>query len=166
MSIEQEFNRMTADDENPPPAKRKRYASTLPAASRLNLLNAATSKDSSHDLMEREMNKVQAELEGPNPSAIVKLLASTAAACHAAFWVHDAHCNRRIECLPDAHDRHRDRAHRRYVATLKALATVRRLESNQPTSVNLFNRGQQLVQVGGTEAEAVTGSDPKPIENV
>jgi hypothetical protein len=79
-----------------------------------------------------KVRQLAAELAGPSPTAIERLLAERAAIC----WL-DVHAadlllaERWGEDLGSAHatvlDRYRDRAHRRFLGALKALAQVRRL---------------------------------------
>jgi hypothetical protein len=95
------------------------------------LLGQTAGKDLA--VKEAEMIKlaqVQAELEGPNPTAVEKLLAERAAVC---WFLVNRYEERyaRAEGLSikqaEYHQRRIDAAHRRYLSALKTLATVRKL---------------------------------------
>lgn len=162
----------TDEDMPPPPAHRKkRYATSLPSASRINMLNTVTNNDESFDVITREIKKVETDLAGENPSPIVKLLASAAAAAYLDMWITDSHGKKHLDNPSESQERYRNRAHRRYLSTLKALATVRRLESQHPTTITVVGTGPQQVNVAGpadprANANSVpTGPEPKPIGN-
>ena len=95
-----------------------------------------------------------AELTGPSPSPIEKALAETAATAWFAFRLHEAHyaacvtAEGGMTLAQSEHAQRRiDRAHRRYLSTLKALAAVRRLAV--PTlQINVAHR-QQIAQLNG-----------------
>jgi hypothetical protein len=74
------------------------------------------------------------ELAGPSPSPIERALAETAATSWFAFRLHEAHyaacvtAEGGMTLAQSEHAQRRiDRAHRRYLTTLKTLAAVRRL---------------------------------------
>lgn len=92
-----------------------------------------TGNEKTKEALRRDMDTFAAELAGPAPSPVERVLAETAAVSWFALrlaeaqWagaategglalVQSEHCQRRV-----------DRAHRRLLATLKTLATVRRL---------------------------------------
>jgi hypothetical protein len=99
-----------------------------------------------------ELCSVAAELAGPNPNPVERVLAETAATAWFAYRLHEAtyaggvaggsgmsiaqseHAQRRI-----------DRAHRRLMSTLKTLASVRRL-ALPAVQINLAHR-QQVAQL-------------------
>lgn len=78
----------------------------------------------------RKLAEVRSGLEGPNPSVIEKLLAERAALC----WL-DLYFIECVEAEPSSRSivqadyaaRQRDRSHRRYLSSLKALAAVRKI---------------------------------------
>ena len=78
----------------------------------------------------RKLAEVRRELEGPNPSPIERLLAERAAIC---WWIvhrfESAAATARDPSIPlaDFHQRRIDRAHGRFLSSLKTLATVRKL---------------------------------------
>lgn len=78
----------------------------------------------------RKMAHLRAELAGPNPSPVERLLAERAVLC----WLHVYHLevssagNGSMSTqLADHHQKCLDRAHKRYMSALKALAEVRKL---------------------------------------
>lgn len=78
--------------------------------------------------------RLTAAFAGPTPTAIERALAEKAALCsvesdHADRMAMSMHAigGQRFTTL-DAYDKRRDRAHRRYLATLRALAQVRKLD--------------------------------------
>lgn len=101
------------------------------------------------EAMSATIRQLRVDLAGPNPSGLEQLLVDRIAAC----WLQMAHAdtlyagnletanNRTIEHLEER----RDRAHRRYLSAIKALAQVRRL----PLSMVQVNvAGQQVVRNG------------------
>lgn len=78
----------------------------------------------------RKMKSLRAELEGPSPGPIERLLAERAAYCWLVLWRYEG-------LLADAgdltlrqsefHQRRIDAAHRRYLSSLRTLAAVRKL---------------------------------------
>jgi hypothetical protein len=79
----------------------------------------------------RMLAQVRADMEGPDPSPVERLLAERAAACWLAVYEADAACQR-FSPLVDAkvaeyHERRHDRAHRRFVSAVRALALVRKM---------------------------------------
>ncbi|MFO0850679.1 MAG: hypothetical protein U0871_19295 [Gemmataceae bacterium] len=79
------------------------------------------------EAVKRKLNAVRAELAGPAPTAVERLLAERAAVC----WLNVYHLEQQAAAAPAelADDRQRavDRAHRRYLSALKTLAAIRRL---------------------------------------
>ena len=78
----------------------------------------------------RHVAGLQEELEGPTPSALERLLAERVVVCWLELQCLDP-ALRGEEQMPlrvaEFYDRQRDRAHRRYLAAMRSLATVRRL---------------------------------------
>jgi hypothetical protein len=79
----------------------------------------------------RKLARVRADLEGPDPTPAERRLAERAAVCWLAAYEADLACQR-AEGSGDAriagwYDRRQDRAHRRFLLAVKALATLRRL---------------------------------------
>jgi hypothetical protein len=82
------------------------------------------------EALTRKLDLLRAEVAGPTPTPVERLLAERVAAC----WLHLHHLEllyAQRESLSVAHGTyfHRaiDRAHARYLAAIKALAQVRRL---------------------------------------
>lgn len=102
----------------------------------------------------RDVESHAEELAGPNPSPIECDLARTAALAWLALrYLEVAALGRTGRTIPQAnYDIHRlDRAHARYVGTLKTLAQIRRL--NGPTV--------QVINMGGQNQTNVLGSPSK-----
>ena len=102
------------------------------------------------DSLLRQVAVVQAEVAGATPSPLEALLAERIAMCWLQVHYADALYTRQAkEGVPmpqgDYLQRHHDRAHRRYLAAIKALAQVRRLLS-PAVQVNV---AQQQVNVAG-----------------
>jgi hypothetical protein len=109
------------------------------------------------ELLLRRMDEVAAELAGPEPSAVERLLAERAAYC----W-HVVHTYERVYGESDVttfrqddyHQRRIGAAHRRYLSSLKALAAVRKLAA--PTlQINIARR---QVNVAGTSEAGASGA--------
>jgi hypothetical protein len=101
----------------------------------------------------RKMTDLRAELCGPNPSPVERLLAERAIAC----WLHLAHAeyayaSKESMSLPLAQHYQKviDRAHKRYLSALKALADVRKLG----VTLQLNIARKQVNLAGGTVAAA------------
>lgn len=96
----------------------------------------ATGKDDqkTKESLRAEINAFAADLAGANPSPVERVLSETAALSWFALRMAEAHyagaanSERGLTIAQsDYHQRRIDRAHRRLLATLKTLATVRRL---------------------------------------
>ncbi|MCA1686964.1 MAG: hypothetical protein LC745_13535 [Planctomycetia bacterium] len=90
--------------------------------------------DKIKDGLTRDMKRYAAELAGAAPTPVESLLAETAALCWFALRLHEAHfagASSSGEGMTFNQGRYHltkiDRAHARLMATLKTLATVRRL---------------------------------------
>ncbi len=98
--------------------------------------------------LERRVRALSDELAGPRPTAIERLLAERAAFCWLALHKCEAEESRsRGVTLAQAEYQRRmiDSAHRRYLSSLKTLATVRKL-ALPSIQVNI---GKNQVNVGG-----------------
>jgi hypothetical protein len=98
-----------------------------------------------------KMGQLRAELAGPRPSPIERLLADRAALCwldcHATDLEAEVEGRKGIDLKVRAfHDRRRERAHKRYLSALKVLAQVRKL-ALPAIQVNI---GGQQVNVAGS----------------
>lgn len=90
-----------------------------------------------------KMRLLREELAGPSPSRVEWHLADVAAQC----WADFQRCMMDRDCLTDNaplsfrayHDRRIERAHRRFVRTVKALAGVRRVPNLTAVQVNIGN---------------------------
>ncbi len=103
------------------------------------------------EAIEQKLQLVQAELEGPNPTPIERLLAERASLCW--FIVHRyelAYANSKDWSIAQADFQHRkiDKAHARFLSALLTLARIRKLAL--PTlQVNI---GKQQVNVAGASS--------------
>ena len=93
-----------------------------------------------------------AELAGPSPSPVERVLAETAATSWFAFRMHEAQyaggatSEEGMSLAQSEHAQRRmDRAHRRFLSTLKTLAAVRRL-AVPALQINVAHR-QQIAQL-------------------
>lgn len=79
----------------------------------------------------RKMAKLRAELEGPAPSPIERLLVERVVFCWLILWEYESALTLRAGQLTleqsKYHHRRIDAAHRRYMSSLRTLATVRKL---------------------------------------
>lgn len=88
------------------------------------------------------MAELRAELAGPAPTPVERLLAERAVAC----WLHLAHLEMQYASkgshelrTADYYQKAIDRAHNRYLSALRTLATVRRL-AVPPVQVNIARK--------------------------
>jgi hypothetical protein len=79
----------------------------------------------------RKMAALLAELEGPDPGPIERLLAERAVFCWLILWEYESvlalQAGKLTAYQSAFHHRRIDAAHRRYLSSLRALATVRKL---------------------------------------
>jgi hypothetical protein len=77
------------------------------------------------------MDRLAAELAGPDPTPIERLLAERAAYCWLTLWKYEHHLANAKD-LPsrreEFHHRRIDAAHRRYMSSLRTLAQIRKLD--------------------------------------
>ena len=123
------------------------------------LIDWAAGKDADQQTKARlreEMSQFAAELAGPSPSPVERALAETAATSWFAFRMHEARyagCHTsegRVTFAQSDHDQRRmDRAHRRFLSTVKTLATVRRL-SVPAVQINVARQQVNQLNAGGS----------------
>jgi hypothetical protein len=106
-----------------------------------------------------ELCGVADELAGPSPSPVERVLAETAASAWFAYRMHEATYAARVTseggmslAQSEHAQRRMDRAHRRFLSTLKALAAVRRL-AVPALQINLAHR-QQIAQLNARGSES------------
>ncbi len=79
----------------------------------------------------RKLAKLRAELEGPDPGPIERLLAERAAYCWLILWEYESALVLRKGEMSfkqfEFHQRRIDAAHRRFLSSLRTLATVQKL---------------------------------------
>jgi len=133
-------------------------------ADRLIDLTAARDATRTKSTLRRELEELAAELAGPDPTPVEGLLAETAALAWFSLRMHEAHFfgastseeGMTIQ-LSDHHQRRIDRAHRRLMATLRTLATVRRLGvpaiqvNVAPSQVNIAGTTRSCAKPPSTE---------------
>lgn len=111
--------------------------------------------------LRRKLAEVRADLEGPNPTPLERLLAERAALCwflvYKYEWTNEETLN-----MTFAQARHQQRlidsAHKRFLSAVKTLATVRRLQ----VPALLVNIDRRQVHLGGAQAEAVAVAPSRP----
>jgi hypothetical protein len=119
------------------------------------LRQAIAGRASGGNLLAREavlkrIDQVRAELEGPNPTPIERLLAERASLCwQIANWHESTFINSEGMSLgqADHHQRRIDKAHRRFLSAVETLARVRKL-AVPVLQVNVA-RNQQINTVEG-----------------
>jgi hypothetical protein len=119
------------------------------------LRQAIAGKASGGNLLAKEavlkrIDQVRAELEGPNPTPIERLLAERASLCwQIANWHESTFINSDGMSLgqADHHQRRIDKAHRRFLSAVETLARVRKL-AVPILQVNVA-KNQQINTVGG-----------------
>jgi hypothetical protein len=103
--------------------------------------------------LREDISDVAAKLAGPTPSPVERVLADTAATCWFAYRLHEAQYadNVTSEGMSFAQSEHAqrrmDRAHRRFLSTIKTLATVRRL-AVPAVQINVVRQQVNQVNVG------------------
>jgi hypothetical protein len=108
----------------------------------------------SKELLRDELCDFAAKLAGPSPSPIETALADTAATCWFAFRMHEAQYAATVvsdgmSLAQSEHAQRRiDRAHRRFLSTLKTLASVRRL-AVPALQINVARQQVNQLNTGG-----------------
>jgi hypothetical protein len=103
-----------------------------------------------------DIDKLAAELAGSMPSPLERVLADTAATCWFAFRMHEAQYAGAVTgdgmslAQSDHAQRRMDRAHRRFLSTVKTLATVRRLALPAP-QINVARQQVNQLNAGGQQ---------------
>ena len=112
--------------------------------------------DKTKGLLRDELNGFAAELAGPNPSPVELALAETAATAWFALRMFEARYSSSatsgdgMSLAQSEHAQRRiDRAHRRYLSTLKTLAAVRRL-ALPALQINVASQQVNQVNTGGS----------------
>jgi hypothetical protein len=107
-----------------------------------------------------QLDRVRAELEGPDPSPIERLLAERASLCwFLVNWYETAYVRCRTGTFKegDYHEKMIDRANRRFLSAVKTLAQVRKLALPN-LQVNI-GRNQVIAQVGAGRNVSQTGTE-------
>jgi hypothetical protein len=98
--------------------------------------------------IQMKVNRLIAELAGPDPTPIERLLAERAAFCWLVTWRYETRLAQATDLTSkreEFHHRRIDAAHRRYLSSLKTLAQVRKL-ALPAVQVNI---GENQVNVAG-----------------
>lgn len=98
----------------------------------LSLIRGVTGKNLSfQEALIRKLDLLRAELAGPTPTPLERLLAERVAACWLQLHLADSllaqHDDKLSLAQGEYHQRSRDRAHKRYLTSIKALAMIRKL---------------------------------------
>jgi hypothetical protein len=121
------------------------------------LIDWAAGKDASAQTkasLKEELCDLAAKLSGPSPSPTESVLAETAATCWFAFRMHEAQYAGNITAdgmslaQSEHAQRRMDRAHRRFLNTVKTLAAVRRL-AIPALQINLARQQVNQLNAGG-----------------
>jgi hypothetical protein len=105
--------------------------------------------------LKEELCDVAAKLSGPSPSPTESVLAETAATCWFAFRMHEAQYAGNITAdgmslaQSEHAQRRMDRAHRRFLSTVKTLAAVRRL-ALPALQINVARQQVNQLNAGGS----------------
>jgi hypothetical protein len=126
------------------------------------LVRAASGDDLAlREALLRKLELMRQELAGPNPSPLERLLVGRVAACwlhlHYAEMLYAQNMGKLSAGWEELHQRRISHAHRRYLAAIKTLATVRKL-AVPVLQVNIARR--QVNVAGVCPAAAGAGDDP------
>jgi hypothetical protein len=109
----------------------------------------------SKEILRDELCDFRDKLVGPSPSPVETVLADTAATCWFAFRLHEAQYAATIvsdgmSLTQSEHAQRRiDRAHRRFLSTVKTLAAVRRL-ALPSLQINVARQQVNQLNAGGS----------------
>ena len=125
---------------------------------------AGKAGETTKEAIRKEILDVAAELAGPEPPPVERMLAEAAAVAWFALRLHEAQYAGASTSgdgpsfkQAEFHQRRIDRAHRRYLATLRTLASVRKLA----VPVMQVNIARRQVKVAGTApSRALEGDLP------
>jgi hypothetical protein len=96
-----------------------------------------------HECIRRRMEELQADLAGPTPSVLEKLLVERIAICWLQTYLADLDALQkdRVDSLQASHAQRRvSTAQARYLAAIKQLAVVRKLLKPSPTTLDLLRK--------------------------
>lgn len=119
-------------------------------------ISLLTKKDSpTEEVMKRELARMRTDLEGENPSPLIRLLAQRVTACwlqvqHADLAYGHAMSGSIALSVSEYHQRRVDRANSRFLSAVKTLAVVRRL-GIPAVQVNI---GEKQVNMVGPASQA------------
>jgi hypothetical protein len=132
------------------PATVDQFGGDLARQAALSLIEGAAGENLAFkEALTRKLDLLRAELSGPNPTPLERLLVERVVACW--LQVQDAdvrYAQRKNLSLEwgDYYQRRMDRAHKRYLSAIKTLATVRKVA----VPVLQINVAKRQVNVAGT----------------
>jgi hypothetical protein len=136
------------------------YGGNLAQQAELSFIEAAGGKNLAFkEALSRKLELMRAELAGPNPTPLERLLVGRVVACW--LQVQDAdirYAQGQKDCTfaqGEYHQRRMDRAHKRYLSALKTLALVRKLA----LPVLQVNIAKKQVNVAGRPAVVEAGKE-------
>jgi hypothetical protein len=100
------------------------------------------------EAIEQKLDKIRSELEGPNPTEIERLLAERASLCwFIVHWYENVYANSSDWIIAQAeyHQRKIEKPHARFLASLRALAQVRKL-AVPALKLNIANNQLNVVE--------------------
>jgi hypothetical protein len=134
------------------------FGGNLAQQAELSLVNAAAGDNLVfREALTRKLELIRAELAGPSPTPLERLLVDRIVTCWLQLSDADVRAAQAKDLSPawaEFYQRRMDRAHRRYLSAIKTLATVRRLAL--PVLIGQVNIASKQVNV----AAAVAGSAP------
>jgi hypothetical protein len=135
----------------------------LAAQAEASLIDKAAGKNLAfQEALARKLELLRAEVAGPDATPLERLLAERVAACWLRMHYYEALLTQKEPDLSLAqgeyHHRRLDRAHRRYLSSLKTLALVRKLA----VPVLQVNIAKRQVNVAGVAPAAGGGGDTTP----
>ena len=124
------------------------FGGNLARQAEQSLIRATAGKDVAfREALVRKLELLRAELAGPTPTPLERLLVERVAACWLQLHHADALLAQQGKMSPaqgEYHQRSRDRAHKRYLSAIKTLALVRKL-AVPALQVNIAKRQVNVV---------------------
>jgi hypothetical protein len=131
----------------------------------LSFISNAAGKDLAfREALVGKLAQLRAELAGPNPAPVERLLVERVVACwlqvqDADIRYAQAQTNNPALAVSDFQQRRMDRAHRRYLSAIKTLATVRKL-ALPVLQVNIAGQQVNVGQARAAPAGPAAASNP------
>jgi hypothetical protein len=133
----------------------------LACQAQLSLINESTGKNLAfREALARKVKLLHAELAGPAPAPLERLLAERVVTCWLQVNMADVKLAQQeggmTLAAAEYHQRSRDRAHKRYLSAIKALALVRKLAA-PVLQVNLAAAGGEGASAGAAATPGRNG---------